>query len=141
MLDYIRLYDNLDLFLEEIFNTEQYKQYIASYKKYEQNKEISEKANVLAKLTRKLENTVEEYGAYSFEYKEAYKEYSVQKITFDNIKEVAEYRYRERQLQILLDEITEQLAHNVSKDINVDRGAMLVVDINDKCSTCNVRVR
>lgn len=72
---------------------------------------------------------VQRFGRYHPDYRVITKETRLLKREVDMLDSVAQFKVAERELQMLLDDISERIAHSVSKQIMVPRDGALFTDV------------
>lgn len=131
MLATVETVDLLDLTdeLSEMVNqSEQMLNYIE--KKIQLKKDQQSQA-LLKAFERKKEQyeDVQRFGRYHPDYRVITKEIRLLKREVDMLDSVAQFKVAERELQMLLDDISERIAHSVSKQIMVPREGALFTDV------------
>lgn len=131
MLATVEIIDLLDLTdeLSEMINqSEQMLNYI---EKKQQLKKDQQSQTLLKAFEDKKEQyeDVQRFGRYHPDYRVITKETRLLKREVDMLDSVAQFKVAERELQMLLDDISEKIAHSVSKQIMVPRDGALFTDV------------
>ena len=131
MLATVETVDLLDLTdeLSEMVNqSEQMLNYIE--KKIQLKKDQQSQALLKAFEHKKEQyEDVQRFGRYHPDYRVITKETRLLKREIDMLDSVAQFKVAERELQMLLDDISERIAHSVSKQIMVPRDGALFTDV------------
>ena len=131
MLATVETVDLLDLTdeLSEMVNqSEQMLNYIE--KKLQLKKDQQSQALLKAFEHKKEQyEDVQRFGRYHPDYRVITKETRLLKREIDMLDSVAQFKVAERELQMLLDDISERIAHSVSKQIMVPRDGALFTDV------------
>lgn len=127
MLATVEIIDLLDLtdeLSEMIINSEQMIHYIEKKRALKQDKEAQ---LLLADFDKKKQayEEVQRFGRYHPDYRQTTKETRLMKREVDMLGPVAQFKVAERELQNLLDEISQKIAYSVSKEIMVPREGAL----------------
>lgn len=124
----IDLLDLTDELTEMINQSEQMLNYI---EKKQQLKKDQQSQTLLKAFEDKKEQyeDVQRFGRYHPDYRVITKETRLLKREVDMLDSVAQFKVAERELQMLLDDISEKIAHSVSKQIMVPRDGALFTDV------------
>ena len=124
----IDLLDLTDELSEMINQSEQMLNYI---EKKQQLKKDQQSQTLLKAFEDKKEQyeDVQRFGRYHPDYRVITKETRLLKREVDMLDSVAQFKVAERELQMLLDDISEKIAHSVSKQIMVPRDGALFTDV------------
>lgn len=124
IIDILDLSDELS---EMIINSKQMANYI---EKKTQLKEDGEAQALLKAFEQKKEayDEVQRFGRYHPDYRVVTKETRLMKREVDMLGSVAEFKIAERELQMLLDEISERIAFSISNQIMVPKDGALFTD-------------
>ncbi|MBU5595560.1 YlbF family regulator [Amphibacillus sp. MSJ-3] len=130
MIATIELMDILDLtdeLSEMIIASEQMLHYIEKKQELKQNQEVQ---TLLKAFERKKEEyaEVQRFGRYHPDYSKITKETRLMKREIDMLEPVALFKVAERELQTLLEDISEKIAFSISKQIMVPREGALFTD-------------
>lgn len=124
----IDLLDLTDELSEMVNQSEQMLNYI---EKKQQLKKDQQSQALLKAFEYKKEQyeDVQRFGRYHPDYRVITKETRLMKREVDMLDSVAQFKVAERELQMLLDDISERIAHSVSKQIMVPRDGALFTDV------------
>ena len=124
----IDLLDLTDELSEMVNQSEQMLNYI---EKKQQLKNDQQSQALLKAFEHKKEQyeDVQRFGRYHPDYRVITKEIRLLKREVDMLDSVAQFKVAERELQMLLDDISERIAHSVSKQIMVPRDGALFTDV------------
>lgn len=130
MLATVEIIDILDLtdeLSEMIINSEQMMHYID---KKQQLKQDQAAQSLLKVFEHKKEEyaEVQRFGRYHPDYRKTTKETRLMKREVDMLEPVAQFKRAERELQTLLDDISEKIASSISKQIMVPRDGALFTE-------------
>ncbi len=124
----INLLDLTDELSEMVNQSEQMLNYIE--KKLQLKKDQQSQALLKAFEHKKEQyEDVQRFGRYHPDYRVITKEIRLLKREVDMLDSVAQFKVAERELQMLLDDISERIAHSVSKQIMVPREGALFTDV------------
>ncbi|WP_017471779.1 YlbF family regulator [Amphibacillus jilinensis] len=130
----IHLLDHTDELAKMIIDSEQMVNYIENKRKLKQNKE----AQALIKqfeIKKEQYEDVQRFGRYHPDFSQITKEMRMVKREVDMHEAVAQFKVAERDLQALLDDISEKIAHSISKQIIVPRDGALFTDSGCGCGS------
>ncbi|PXW92626.1 cell fate (sporulation/competence/biofilm development) regulator YlbF (YheA/YmcA/DUF963 family) [Streptohalobacillus salinus] len=133
-IEIIDLLDETDELISMINHSEAMVNYL---NKKEQLKKDSEAQALIRTFEQKKIDyeDIERFGRYHPDYSKILKETRLLKREIDMHDTVAAFTQAERQLQTLLEDVTEQLAHTISEDIIVEREHALFTEHKKGCST------
>lgn len=124
-MSHIKLFDQSEHLSHVILNSEPMQEYKIAYKNLQNN----EKAQQLIKEFNEMKSHYEDiqrFGTYHPDYREVMRDVRRAKRKMDMNNEVANFKVAERNLQKLLDDVSEIIAHSVSVNIKVPKeGAFL----------------
>ena len=131
MLATVEIIDLLDLTdeLSEMINqSEQMLNYIEKKQQLKKDQQSQTLLKVFEDKKEQYED-VQRFGRYHPDYRVITKETRLLKREVDMLDSVAQFKVAERELQMLLDDISEKIAHSVSKQIMVPRDGALFTDV------------
>lgn len=131
MLATIEIIDLLDLTDELAEMVNQSEQMLNYIEKKRQLKQDQESQNLIRSFEQKKEQyeDVQRFGRYHPDYRVITKETRLLKREVDMLDSVAQFKIAERELQMLLDDISAKIAHSVSEQIMVPRDGALFTDV------------
>lgn len=124
-LEYVDILDHSEGLAEMVLKSDVTEEYQKSKIALEKDKEAQKLINAFADIKNHYED-VQRFGRYHPDYNDIMKKVRVKKREMDMNEKVAAFKVAERNLQRLLDEISEHVAYSVSDQIKVpkDGGAL-----------------
>lgn len=137
MNNYLEIYDHIDKFLESIYSSKYYINYIIAVKEYNKNLTVQKTYNEILDINKELEKLKEKYTIYSKEYQEKNRQFNELKKYFFDIPDVVKLRYTERRLQNILDEVMDKISSNFSTHMDKQKNDMFLRN----CLTCDCSIK
>lgn len=113
--------DQVTELVNQVITSQSFKQYLEAKQAMSQNPEVQQLRTAFSKDKADFEK-IAKYGNYAPDFKEKQRNVRKSKRKLDLQPIVAEFRYRETQLQGILDQISLVIAQSISSDIKVDAG-------------------
>ncbi|MCZ0703989.1 cell fate (sporulation/competence/biofilm development) regulator YlbF (YheA/YmcA/DUF963 family) [Natronobacillus azotifigens] len=130
----VALLDQTDRIGNLINQSEQMDRYIQAKKRLENDKEAQALITAFYNMKEQYEE-VQRFGRYHPDFSKVTKEIRVLKREVDMHEVVAAFKVAERDIQILLDDISERIAFSVSKQIKVPRDGALFTEGGCGCGS------
>jgi len=126
-LEYVDILDRSELLGKMIINSEVMQEYKEAKSALDNDKEAQQLIHDFTKMKGHYED-VQRFGRYHPDYSKIMKEVRAAKRKMDLNHKVAAFKVAERNLQRLLDDISEMLAQNVSEQIKVPKDGAALTD-------------
>lgn len=133
-MEHISILDDSEALGEMIFESDVMKDYLDKKEALTQNKEAQELIKAFNDIKEHYED-VERFGRYHPDYQSIMKKVRSTKRAMDMHEAVATYKVAERNLQLLLDEISECIAFSVSDQIKVPKDGAALSDSGCGCGS------
>lgn len=117
-LEFVNIIDQAEKLGKAVLESEVMEEYKIARKKLHDNTEAQQHIRAFANIKEHYED-VQRFGRYHPDYNEIMKSVRSTKRAMDMNEHVAKYKIAERNLQGLLDEISEHIAYSVSEQIIV----------------------
>ncbi|SET29913.1 Cell fate regulator YlbF, YheA/YmcA/DUF963 family (controls sporulation, competence, biofilm development) [Oceanobacillus limi] len=133
-LEYVDILDRAELLGNMIIQSE----VVVAFQKARNELNTDPEAQKLIRAFNDIKEQYEDvqrFGRYHPDYNEIMKKVRTTKREMDMHEKVATYKIAERNLQRLLDEISEHIAHSVSKDIKVPKDGAALSDSGCGCGS------
>lgn len=127
-VEIIELLDLTDELSDMINQSEQMINYIEKKKQLKEDEAAQKLIKAFEEKKQQYEE-VQRFGRYHPDYRKVTKETRLLKRDVDMLDAVAKFKIAEREIQMLLDDISEKIAHSVSKQIMVPRDGALFTDV------------
>lgn len=126
-LEYVDILDKAEHLSEIIKESDMVKQYIESRQELDEDEEAQRLIKAFLDIKIHYED-VQRFGSYHPDYNKIMKNVRSIKREMDMNPKVANFKVAERNLQRLLDDVSEVIASNVSKDIMVPKDGAALTD-------------
>lgn len=133
-LEYVDILERSETLGAMIQQSEVMKEYTEAQKALYNNKETVELINAFTDMRSHYED-VQRFGRYHPDYREIMKKVRMTKRDMDMNDKVAQFKIAERNLQILLDEISECIAFSASENIKVPKDGAAFTDSGCGCGS------
>ncbi|MFD1018054.1 YlbF family regulator [Thalassobacillus hwangdonensis] len=133
-LEIVDLLDRAEGIGQIILQSDVMEEYQVAKKQLENDEEAQALIMKFTKIKEHYED-VQRFGRYHPDYNSIMKEVRSVKREMDMNEKVAVFKKKERELQKLLDEVSNQLAKSVSEQIKVPRDGMALMDSGCGCGT------
>lgn len=126
-LEYVEILDQADNITEMVKKSDVMNLYKEAKRAMDENEETQRLIKAFNEIKIHYED-VQRFGRYHPDYSQIMKEVRATKRQMDMDDQVASFKVAERNYQRLLDEISECIAHSVSKDIMVPKDGAALTD-------------
>lgn len=133
-LEYVEILDRSELLGQMIIQSDVMEEYMKAKLAMENNKEAQQLIKKFSEMKNHYED-VQRFGKYHPDYSKIMKEVRAAKRKMDMNEKVAAFKLAERNLQRLLDEISECIAYSVSKQIKVPKEGAALTDSGCGCGS------
>lgn len=132
-MEYVTILDDAEELGKIVFDSDVMKDYLEKKASLEQDEEAQKLIKVFNDIKEHYED-IQRFGRYHPDYQEIMKKVRSTKRAVDMHESVAVFKVAERNLQSLLDDISEMIAFSVSNQIKVPKDGALLTDSG--CSSC-----
>lgn len=133
-LEYVDIIDRSEELGEMILQSEVMEVFSQAKKMLYSDKESTRLINAFTNMKNQYEE-VQRFGRYHPDYREIMKKVRLVKREMDMNDKVAQYKVAERNLQVLLDEISSYVATSVSEDIKAPKDGSALSDSGCGCGS------
>lgn len=133
-MEYVSIIDRAERLGSIIYESDVMKEYLAKKEALAQDKEAQSLIKAFNHIKEHYED-IQRFGRYHPDYHEIMKKVRSTKRAMDVHESVAAYKVAERNLQNLLDEISEILAFSVSEQIKVPKDGAFLKDSGCGCGS------
>ncbi|WP_373895916.1 YlbF family regulator [Virgibacillus natechei] len=133
-LEYVDILDRSELLGKMVLQSDVMKAYNRSQKELNEDNEAQKLIKYFKNIKSHYED-VQRFGRYHPDYNEIMKQVRASKREMDMNDKVASFKIAERNLQKLLDEISEYVASSTSKDIKAPKDGAALTDSGCGCGS------
>ncbi|TCT26897.1 cell fate (sporulation/competence/biofilm development) regulator YlbF (YheA/YmcA/DUF963 family) [Melghiribacillus thermohalophilus] len=133
-MEIVELLDYAEEIGKMILHSEPMKNYQQARKRLEEDEEAQKRIAAFQKIKDQYED-VQRFGRYHPDYNEIMKNVRTIKREMDLHDSVAAFKKAERELQLMLDDISSLVAHTVSPHIKVPKEGLLFADSGCGCGS------
>ncbi|NBJ68513.1 MULTISPECIES: YlbF family regulator [Clostridia] len=133
-MDYVAILDHSEELGKMILDSDVMEAYRHSQKELQEDKEAQKLIQAFSSIKEQYED-VQRFGRYHPDYNTIMKEVRKVKREMDMNEKVASFKIAERNLQQLLDEISQYLAYSVSEQIKVPKDGAALSDSGCGCGS------
>lgn len=126
-MEYVDILDRAESLGQIVLKSDVMEAYMQSRYEMENNKEAQQLIQAFTNIKSHYED-VQRFGRYHPDYNQIMKQVRQTKRAMDMHEKVAAYKVAERNLQKLLDEISQYIAESVSKDIKAPKDGAALSD-------------
>ncbi|MEW9676582.1 YlbF family regulator [Lentibacillus sp. L22] len=126
-MEYVDILDRAESLGQIVLKSDVMEAYMRSRYEMENNKEAQQLIQAFTNIKSHYED-VQRFGRYHPDYNQIMKQVRQTKRAMDMHEKVAAYKVAERNLQKLLDEISQYIAESVSKDIKAPKDGAALSD-------------
>lgn len=132
-MEYVTILDDAEELGRVVFGSEVMRDYLEKKASLEQDKEAQKLVKAFNDIKEHYDD-IQRFGRYHPDYQEIMKKVRSTKRAMDMHESVAAFKVAERNIQSLLDEISEMIAFSVSNQIKVPKDGALLDD--GGCNSC-----
>ncbi|HLR80316.1 MAG TPA: YlbF family regulator [Bacillota bacterium] len=133
-LEHVEILDQSEFLGRMIIQSDVMEAYQAAHKNLRADREAQKLIHAFIEIKKHYED-VQRFGRYHPDYREIMKKVRLTKRKMDMNEKVALFKVAERNLQKLLDEISEYIAHSVSEQIMVPKDGLALSDGGCGCGS------
>ncbi len=133
-MEYVSILDHAERLGKIVFESEVMEDYLEKKAALEQDEEAQKLIKAFNDIKEHYED-IQRFGRYHPDYHEIMKNVRTTKREMDMHESVAAFKVAERNLQSLLDEISEQIAYSVSEQIKVPKDGAFLTDSGCGCGS------
>lgn len=126
-LEYVEILDQSEDLAHMILQSEVYEAYQEAHDRLENDQEAQQLITAFTDMKVHYED-IQRFGRYHPDYNEIMKKVRMTKREMDMNEKVAKFKVAERNLQRLLDDISEYIAHSVSTGIKAPKDGAALTD-------------
>lgn len=134
-LEYVEILDQADVVIHKLLQSETLKEYKDAHHALQQNDDAQHLVQMFRRMKDQYED-VQRFGRYHPDYNEIIKNVRSAKRKMDMNEYVAAFKVAERNLQRLLDDISEYIAKSVSDHIIVPKDDVALSDAGCSSGGC-----
>lgn len=132
-MEYVTILDDAEELGRVVFSSEVMRDYLEKKASLEQDKEAQKLVKAFNDIKEHYDD-IQRFGRYHPDYQDIMKKVRSTKRAMDMHESVAAFKVAERNIQSLLDEISEMIAFSVSNQIKVPKDGALLSD--GGCNSC-----
>jgi cell fate (sporulation/competence/biofilm development) regulator YlbF (YheA/YmcA/DUF963 family) len=133
-MEYVTILDDAERLGEMVFESDVMKEYLLKKEELANDTEAQKLIHAFTDIKEHYED-VQRFGRYHPDYQEIMKKVRSAKRAMDMHESVAAYKVAERDLQALLDEISQEIAFSVSDQIKVPKDGAFLSDSGCGCGS------
>ncbi|SHF48968.1 YlbF family regulator [Ornithinibacillus halophilus] len=133
-LEYVNILDQSEELGKMVLQSDVFEEFRIAQSNLTEDKEAQQLIKAFTDIKEHYED-IQRFGRYHPDYNEIMKKVRMTKREMDMNDKVAKYKIAERNLQRLLDDISEYIAHSVSIDIKVPKDGAALTDSGCGCGS------